>query len=204
MYRKAIALVMASLLTVGVVAAATAQGRTPTLNFGSELNAAACGGGRPAINVTQKVVNDDDSGVGIAAWAIDNYNRHIQVWELEDGVYCAILQYHGQFISVGGTPGPAGTGTLSAGVTGTIHGGARIIFSGTWKAEPLADTRGHIGTFDYECDGTGFCGNLVDWRTLYFDGLTANSFQWWGWIYHAGNNGTWVNASEGNQGNITD
>jgi hypothetical protein len=31
------------------------------------------------------------------------------------------------------------------------------------------------------------------------------SMTWWGYVYHAGKNGTWVNAADppGNQGNIT-
>lgn len=194
---------MVVLLTVGFAAPAIAQDGPYTLNFGSELNAAACGGGQPVINVTQQVINDEDSKVGGGFWAIDEYFRKIQVWEIGQGQFCAILQYHGQFVTLFG-PGPATEGTLSAGVTGTMDGGARITFMGSWLAEPLAATRGSIGLFDYECDGFGVCPGLVDWRTLYFDGLSGNTFEWWGWIYHAGNNGTWINASEGNQGNITD
>ena len=26
---------------------------------------------------------------------------------------------------------------------------------------------------------------------------------WWGWVYHAGSNGSWVNAVSGNSGDIT-
>ena len=34
--------------------------------------------------------------------------------------------------------------------------------------------------------------------------MSSETPQWWGWIYHGGNNGAWVNSSAGNQGDITD
>jgi hypothetical protein len=45
---------------------------------------------------------------------------------------------------------------------------------------------------------------VTRWRSDYFTGVSGFAFdEWWGWVYHAGNNGSWVNAIDGNEGNIT-
>ena len=39
---------------------------------------------------------------------------------------------------------------------------------------------------------------------FFFENVTSQDRQWWGWIYHGGHNGAWVNSIEGNQGDIVD
>jgi hypothetical protein len=173
-----------------------------TLNFGRELNAAACGG-MPIIDVTQTVLNDADSGFGGNAWAFDNYTRHIKVFQLSDGVFCATTHYEGSFTTNAGTS-PSGSSTVTAGITGTILGGYRATsFSGTLLASSAYPSHGNIGSFDYMCDLAFICPGYVDWLTLYFSSTSGFNLDWWGWIYHAGGNGTWVNASSGSTGDIT-
>jgi hypothetical protein len=44
----------------------------------------------------------------------------------------------------------------------------------------------------------------VSWPSLFFDNVAGFDIgDWWGWIYHAGNNGSWANAATGNTGDIT-
>ena len=88
---------------------------------------------------------------------------------------------------------------------GTFQGGYISNFSAILSPNPTARTRGSIGTFDYMCDVFDNCPGRVDWTTLYFNNGAAAplSLDWWGWIYHAGNNGSWVNAITGNSGDIT-
>ncbi len=64
---------------------------------GGFLNA----GGIPAdaklvVNVTLKVTNDEDSG-NVGYWALDSYNKHIQVWMTPDNVCYAVVRYEGKW-----------------------------------------------------------------------------------------------------------
>ena len=191
----------------GVIALALSIGAynlvaTPALNWGSQTNANECvTTGKPMVNVTQKVVNDVDSGVAGNYWAFDDFNRHIQMWAQTDGTYCAIVTYKGHFTAVAGQTTPAGTGTLSGNEEGTIEGGYRASVTGTLLSSPLWDTRGSVGTTDYRCDISGNCPGAISWISQYFSRGNSD-LKWWGWIYHGGKNGTWVNAVDGNSGNI--
>lgn len=197
MRRISIAFVLALAMgLLAVPAAFAAQGPQPTLNFGQELNASQCGNGTLVIDVTMKVVNDADSGFG-GYWALDNYTKHVQVWQTGEDTFCAVASYMGEFTSVAGTS-PSGNSMISDGVTGTMQGGYRTTqFTGT--LDPQLATHGNIGTFDYTCTITGGIAsgcNYFSWVDTYFTNASGLTFDWWGWIYHAGNNGTWVNSSD--------
>jgi len=176
------------------------------LNWGSQTSQAQCGPGPLVINVVQKVVNDDDSGVGGNAWAKDDFVRQIQVVQTGVGTFCATVSYQGTFTTLAGLS-PQNTGTIAAGVLGAFQGGYISNFTATLSANPTARRQGNIGTYDYQCDGSFNCPGYVDWTTLYFNNGAgaAVDFGWWGWVYHAGNNGSWVNeiAPPGNSGDIT-
>jgi len=189
-----------ALLFAGQVAA------TPHLDWGSQVSAAQCnmGGAKLVINVVQQVTNDADSGVAGNVWAFDSFNRQIQVWQLTDGTFCANLKYQGSFVTNAGTS-PGGTGTVGAGVMGTFEGGYTTgVFSATLTPGNNR-TKGSIGTADYGCDVNYNCPGYVNWTTRYFNSGAGVSLPttWWGWTYHAGDNGAWVNASSGNSGDIT-
>lgn len=175
------------------------------LDWGYNLAASntACPPGLGIVNVNQKIINDVDSAVGGGYWAFDEEVRHINVVDLGGGAYCATVQYQGSFeTEAGGSP--QNTGTVGAGVVGTFQGGYTAMFTATSViADPAVRTKGSIGTNDYQCDITGNCPGYVDWTSLYFTGVGAFDLPWWGWVYHAGNNGSWVNASSGNSGDIT-
>ena len=194
-------------LTSAVIASAlshltAAAASDTTLNFGTELNAAACGG-TSIIDVTQTVLNDADSGVAGNAWAFDNFTRQIKVFQLSNGNFCATTRYEGTFTTNAG-PSPSSASTVSAGISAPFVGGYRATeFAGTLLASPSASTHGNIGTFDYMCDASFNCPGFVDWTTLYFSTTSGFNLDWWGWIYHGGSHGTWVNAISGNSGDIT-
>lgn len=170
-------------------------------NYGQNLNASVCNTkGNPVVNVVYKVVNDADSGVAGNAWANDNYTKKVQVWDQKDGTFCAVVKYQGQFVTYAG-PSPENTGTVSAGVKGTFEGGYQAVFDGTLKTG--VQTKGNLGTFDYQCDTSFNCPGAFSWVSAYFSGNTTFSQPYWAWNYHAGNNGSWVNASTGNSGDVT-
>jgi len=175
----------------------------PTLDFGPQLAASACGPGTLVVNVEQKVRNDADSGVAGNAWAFDDYERHIKVWQTGSSpdTFCATVSYEGKFTTNAGAS-PGNTGTVEAGVRGRFEGGYRTTqFTGTFS--PTEPTHGNLGVFDYRCDISFNCPGYVPWTTFYFTSTSGFDLAWWGWIYHAGKNGTWVNAISGNAGDIT-
>jgi hypothetical protein len=195
---------LAGLTAAAVVASsANANPSEKHLNWGQSLSASdtACPAGPPLINVNQKISNDIDSGVLGNYWAYDEIVRHITVVSLGSNNYCASVQYQGSFTTVKGSS-PGGTGTIADGVIGTFQGGYTADFTGTFN--PTVKTKGSIGTVDYACNAsTGICPGYVDWTTQFFTGVGGFNQVWWGWVYHAGNNGNWVNALSGNSGDIT-
>lgn len=93
--------------------------------------------------------------------------------------------------------------------------------SGHWAGWPLFSgspgtkhIKGNIGTKEYGCTITNTGGitgcNYYSWIGDYFPdasdfeyGSTGNTIFQWGWIYRAGDNGTWINANSGGEGDIT-
>lgn len=154
------------------------------------------------LNVTLKIDNSMDSGVAGNYWAYDFLNRHIQVRQVEEGVFCAEVREAGKFVTVEGRS-PGNTDDISAGIKGQIKGGYVMTINGTLN--PSYDLFGNIGTFDYQCHPEdSLCDNPFNWIGAYFDPGYTSSYQQWEWVYHAGKHGIWVNSSEGNSGDITD
>jgi len=59
-----------------------------------------------------------------------------------------------------------------------------------------------VVTIDYECNIVTTVCTYVSWVDQYFEETSIFSYNWWGWIYHGGSHGTWINAEEGSVGNI--
>jgi hypothetical protein len=174
---------------------------SPNPNPGT-ANASECDtSGKQVVNVTEKIVQTVDSGEGGNYWAFDNLNRHIQVWQVNDSTYCALVQNEGTFDSQAGQKSPGNTGTLTGKEDGNFKGGYRATITGVFKDNPSWKTNGSVGTHDYQCNIAGSCGNYVSWVDQYFGPGAQFSYEWWGWTYRYKNN-TWVNASDGNSGDI--
>lgn len=157
-------------------------------------------GGTLVANITLKVQNSMDSGVGGNYWAFDNYNRLIKIYQTGDSTFTAVVQDVGKFTTVQGTS-PAGTSTVAGGITGALKGGYTMTITGTF--DPQYATFGNIGKFDYQCDpGAGTCSNAFNWLNAYFDTGYTYSYDSWGWTYHTGRYGSWTNSSGGNSGDI--
>jgi hypothetical protein len=198
-------LVLVAAITAILVALVRPVSAGPSLNWGTEVNAGQCPDGTLVINVTHKVTNDADSGDAGNYWAYDNYNKHIQVWQTGADAFCAIVRYVGSFTTVA-TRSPGNTDDISAGITGTFQGGYRANITGTLDPSPTSQSRGNLGTFDYQWAGDPSDGTVTpfDWVGTYFSSISIFDQVWWGWIYHGGANGTWVNVVSGNSGDITD
>jgi hypothetical protein len=191
------------------------------LNWGHQLHATeeACPPGRKILNVVRKVINAVDSGTGdnvdgFPWWADSEYVQQIQVVQTGPGAFCATVKSQGSFESVeGDSPGCDDNGTcdspageIGAGVIGTFQGGMINTFTGTFNPGAMR-TKGSIGTLDAGCDPSTPAGCPAPvfsaWLDDYFPGFSGLDLPWWGWVYHAGNNGIWVNKTDGNEGDIT-
>lgn len=178
----------AGALMLGVLSV-TAFAATPQ---GQNLNASVCNTkGAPVVNITYKVINDPDSGLN-GNWALDNYNKKVQVWDQGSGTFCVIVKYDGQFVTTGPLSPQAGV-FLSAGIKGAFEGGYQATFNGTLATG--LQTNGNLPTVDQSAEP-------FSWLGTYFPGYTSFTEPYWSWTYHAGNNGTWVNSLV-NSGDIT-
>ncbi len=176
---------------------------TEHLNWGSQINAGQCTKvGKPVVNIVQKVVNDVDSGQAGNYWAFDNITRQIQVWATGTSEeYCAEVSYQGKFDAQDEQPSPGNTGVLDGSEDGTFQGGYSATITGTLRIDPLWQTRGSVGTTDYQCDLNANCPGYISWTGKYFSSVSGFDYNWWGWIYRNGNH-VWVNSSNGNSGDI--
>ncbi len=159
-------------------------------------------GGTMIVNVTYTLTNDFDSGVAGNAWANDTVKRHLQVFDLGDGTFCAAVNDTGSFVTFAGTS-PAGTGTVSAGISGVLNGGyITNDFTGTLVTDPAYATHGNLGSFNLQCDSSFNCpGDHPSFLSYVSTGDWTQPA--WGWTYHTAQNGNWVNSSGGNSGDIT-
>lgn len=180
-------------------------------NPDKQLSKSACGEDLkdPIINVTQKVQNDVDSGIG-GYWAFDYYTRHIKVWKTsseEGNTYCGIVVYDGKFYAVPGQVGPGGSAALintstNAPVNGDMSGGYRATITGNLLSSPTWSTNGNVGTTNYQCNLGAVCPGRISWLDQYFNPGYGFAYSWWGWKYNGGSHGTWINSQDGNSGNI--
>jgi hypothetical protein len=211
--RKFVGLFAISVAMMGLTySAAVAKPLEGSLHGQSSVSQSQCPNGPLVLNVTEKISGDADSGTASTVWAFDDYVRHIQVVEVGAGSYCATLSYQGNFTTEAGPSPQAATtgGTVGEGVVGNFDGGYVATFTGTQNANPSVNgvalkTKGSIGKFDYACDDTGACPGYFDWVAVFFgpDADASFTYSSWGWTYHTSSNGTWINASSGNLGDIT-
>ncbi|HVU06251.1 MAG TPA: peptidoglycan-binding protein [Candidatus Paceibacterota bacterium] len=147
--------------------------------------------GSTVVDTTYHIANDPDSGLA-GNWALDNFDRHIQIWPEAD-YFCAKATDIGTFTTTGISP----TGvTLSQPITGTMEGAVvvKTMVAPNDSVAPIANPDCSIAN---ECDGlTG------KWITYYFNSSVPNSGYSWGWTYAAPTGETWVNADSGNSGDI--
>jgi len=189
------------------IASNGAQASGPTkisLKWQKELKPENCNAvGKPIVNVLQKVSKDADSGIAGNYWAFDNYTRHIRVWNTPtEGAYCTIVKYEGVYSTIPGQKSPGNTAIISKKSCGSMQGGYIGTIKGNLLDPTLWQKKGFVGKYDYNCDVNGVCPGRVSWMDQYFQGGYGFDYIWWGWIYRGDHHGTWVNAQEGNMGDI--
>jgi hypothetical protein len=179
-----------------VVAALSMSAVTATTALASNNNPPQCGGGKMIVNVTYGLYNDADSGF-FGNWATDSLNRHLQIFDVGGGSFCALVNDTGSFVTTGPLSPENGV-ALSPGITGVINGGyVTSHFTGTFdpSGSGLYATHGNLGSFDATLAHPSFLS--------YFSTNGAWTQPSWGWTYHTAQNGDWVNALTSSFGDIT-
>jgi hypothetical protein len=195
-----------SLVTAAALGALAAPGAiaSPGLDYavgGGATMKTFCAPGTIVVNVTMNVANDADVGLASDAWALDKYQRQIQVIQTAPNTFCAATRYSGTFGTLFGIS-PGATGFVRPGISSIFAGGDRFTFQGQLREG--APTSGSIGTFDYRCDASFVCPGKVDWRSLLFTNVTSFRTLWWSFGYVTSDgHGTWANRMDYSYGDIT-
>jgi hypothetical protein len=182
--------------------------------FGSFVNSSGVPAGSTLImNVTYSVTNDEDSG-DFGYWALDNFNKQLQVWQGPDKTsYYVVARYTGSFTTFAGALSPGAGAPVSKDATGQFEGGYVATFTFTGAFNPGGfKTNGNIGTYDFggtkadvllQTYGNTQQGSphTLDVLSLYFPGYASFNQTSWGWTYHYRSQ-SWNNFSTGNSGDI--
>lgn len=206
-------LILGIIVMITVVALASIGFAKPTHpTFGSFVNAGGVPSGSTLVlDITHKVTNDEDSG-NVGYWALDKYNKHVQVWQAPDGTFYAVARYAGKWQTFAGALSPGAGTTQSKDASGTFEGGYTATFTAT---SGCTSAFGNIGTFDYggtKADvllgtyGAGQTGPTTPFSFLSAyctddDGFSDFAFLNWGWTYKYRSQ-TWNNFDYGTTGDI--
>jgi len=194
----AIAMAMAALPMANIASAA------PGLKLDQpDISSKQCkpngGGAQQLVDVHFTILNVADSGFGPSgslAWANDTIDRHLRIYQLDDGSFCVNVADKGKFVTYAGDGPGEGTSILDANIKGEFEGGYVSNFFGA-TFTPTLPTRGNLGAYDMGCDRTFVCPGT---RPSYLSYLSAvsgeNITAEWGWIYRAGKHGTWLNQDD--------
>ncbi len=181
--------------SVAVLLAGTAFAAPTHPTFGTFVNSSAVpNGAKLVLNITYQVANDEDSGF-VGYWALDNYNKHVQVWQDpgDPTLFYAVARYAGTWTTFKGALSPGAGVVQASGGSGTFEGG----WVGTFHATGVTPASGNIGGFDfggtkadillgtYGNGQTGDTGFVYDWIGANFQGYANDLNQTqWGWTYH--------------------
>ncbi len=184
--------------------------------FGKFVNAGGVpAGSRLVLNVTYKVVNDEDSG-NVGYWALSHYNKQLQVWQAPDAeTFYVVGRYTGTWQTFAGALSPGSGAEQTGDASGNFAGGyfATFKFSGIFNPGAYK-TYGNIGAYDFEGTkvdvllGTYGAGQLgpaapVSVLGLYFPGYGAFNYINWGWTYRYRGQ-VWANYDAANTGTTGD
>lgn len=152
-------------------------------------------------DVTETLHHLGDVGPDGHVWALTDVVVRIQVWQVGTSHFCIRRDLDGTFTSFAGVS-PNLTGTISAGVNGTVHGFDGAVFTG--KFVPRVPVSGDVGDFDVGCDQTGFCALHRSRVYLFFqDQVQALHVRSFDFVYDGGSHGTWHESDRASIGDIT-
>ena len=153
--------------------------------------------GRALVNVSYRFADDQLLGLDGEVWAIGGGHGQFRLYPAGPGAFCAVSTVAGTFTTFAG-PSPAGTGTVPAGVTGTVVGSNVLRFTGEFA--PLLPTRGFVGSFDARCDQFE-CETPIQFGRNYVDVNGPPEVLAYRFV-HVSRCGIWIETSLGSVGDI--
>jgi len=162
-----------------------------------------CVGARDKVaDITRHIVKSNDYGADGHIWALDTFDERVRLWQVGLNQYCIRREFAGTFESFAGVS-PGGTGTISAGVTGTWHGTIVAYLTGDFV--PVAPTSGDQGTYVENCDQLGNCETYDPTvREMWFpDGLRHVRYTSFAATFDGGSHGIWMQDIDSSTGDIT-
>jgi hypothetical protein len=199
-----IALIFAMVMVSVITQVAFASPSHPV--FGTFVNDAGVpSGSKLILNIVLKVTNDEDSGFH-GYWALDDYNKKVQVWQVPDGSFYAVVRYEGKWQTFATALSPEAGASQANDASGTFEGGYVATFTGTF-APGTQKTNGFIGSFDFggtKADVLAGTNIITPFSYLdaYFPSGVSNFAQpHWGWTYHYKSQ-AWYNYDTGSSGDI--
>ncbi len=160
--------------------------------------------GDVVVDVTQHITNDPDSAFVGGNWALDNFDRHIQIFQ-DGSDYCGQAEDSGTFTTFGGVDGksPQSGDALPQVMIGSMNGSTHgMITGGAFSTStPLVDS------VDCSADPAICSAGLTSyWVQNYFGGSANYDYGHnWSWTYTSSLGESWVNqdvALGGNSGDI--
>jgi hypothetical protein len=161
--RRVGSVVVATTLAVALLAAPANASVAP------QLASQVCSG-TLVVDIQANVAHEADGGVAGNVWALDSGTERARVWQQDAHTFCVIQTFTGAFTTFAGTS-PGGTGTVAAGVTGSVVSRQRYVVTADFT--PVIPTSGFLGSFDFGCDQRGTCPGNVAFGPLLFSNITA-------------------------------
>jgi hypothetical protein len=133
------------------------------------------------VSVSYVVSGDPVTDANGNVWATASYTRVLQVYRVPGAknTYCATWRDSGTFVTVAGES-PGGTGTVQAGIVGTLTRTA-VTTNFTASFQPRTATGGVVGPF----------AGPFDWTSLYFGNVQGFGLVWYSNLYMTPLNGAW-------------
>lgn len=160
------------------------------------------------LDLTYHVINDEDSGF-VGYWALDHYDKHIQVWNTGSDNYYAFITYDGGYHAFAGALSPQNGVTESRDIAGNFNGFLEFTFTATSSITfsgniPTKDYGGTVSDTLLGSYGNGQTGptNVFHWTSVYFSGFANQVDTNWAFYYYTGNTLGWKNAMSGSLGDI--
>ena len=140
-------------------------------------------------------------------WALDNYNKHVQIWEVSEGNYYVISRYIGNWQTFAGALSPGlgvvqpddASGTMKGGYSATFNATSCTPASGNIEPEDFGGDEADIMLGRYNNSQTG--STPVSFLSEYCPGYSNFHYNNWGWTYQYRNQ-TWNNFDYGTTGDI--
>jgi hypothetical protein len=160
------------------------------------------------LDLTYHVINDEDSGF-VGYWALDHYDKHVQVWEISEGLFYGFITYDGGYHTYAAALSPQAGTPESHDIAGNFNGFLEFTFTAVVSTPfsgniPTQHYGGTVADILLGSYGNGQTGptSVFQWTSVYFGGFGTEHDSNWAFYYYQGNHLGWTNAFGGSSGDI--